>query len=232
VSENSVDSVSDRDFIAEFLSACAITSMHLSRLAEDVIIWSSQQFGFVKLPDEYTTGSSIMPQKKNPDYAELLRGKTGRIYGNLVSILTTMKGLPLSYNRDMQEDKEPMFDSADTVKFMLDVSAGMLESMTIDEARMLSACENGFILATDVADYLVSKGLPFRTAYGIVKKVVAYCAGRGKVFSDLSVDEWKDFSDKFDSSVSKVLDYKKAVEKRNSCGGTSSRSVEKQLKKL
>jgi argininosuccinate lyase len=232
VSENSVDSVSDRDFIAEFLSVSAITSMHLSRFAEDVIVWSSQQFGFVKLADEYTTGSSIMPQKKNPDYAELLRGKTGRIYGGLVSILTTMKGLPLSYNRDMQEDKEPMFDSADTVQYMLEVSAGMIESMTINEARMLSACENGFILATDLADYLVDKGLPFRTAYGIVKKVVAYCAGSGKVFSELSIKEWKSFSDRFDSSVFKVLDYKRAVEKRKSYGGTSSGSVEKQLKQL
>ncbi|OGS44860.1 MAG: argininosuccinate lyase [Elusimicrobia bacterium RIFOXYD2_FULL_34_15] len=232
ISENSVDTVSDRDFIIEFLSDCAIISMHISRIAEELIIWSSQQFGFVKISDEFTTGSSIMPQKKNPDFAELLKGKTGKIYGNLMSVLAMMKGLPLSYNRDMQEDKEPLFSSVETLKNMLEVSAKMTSSIKIDSKKMFSACENGFILATDIADFLVSKGLPFRTAHGIVKEVVNYCIKNEKLFNDLSIDEWKKFSEKFDNSIYTILNYKKAIEKRKSYGGTSLQSVKAQLKNL
>ena len=232
ISENSVDTVSDRDFIIEFLSDCSIISMHISRIAEEFIIWSSQQFGFIEFSNEFTTGSSIMPQKKNPDFAELLKGKTGKIYGNLLSVLTMMKGLPLSYNRDMQEDKEPFFDSVENLKDMLDILSKMIAGLKINFKRMYSACENGFILATDIADYLVSKGLPFRTAHGIVRNIVNYCIKSKKTFGDLSMLEWEKFSTKFNESISAVLNYKKAIEKRKSYGGTSFQSVKNQLKKL
>jgi len=232
ISQNSVDAVSDRDFIIEFLSHCAIISMHLSRLSEDLIIWSSQQFGFIELSEKFTTGSSIMPQKKNPDYAEIVRGKTGRIYGNLIAMITVMKGLPLSYNRDMQEDKEPLFDSAETVKMILDVTSEMISEMKINADKMSAACENGFIMATDVADYLVSKGIPFRTAHGITGKVVNYCIKNKTTFGKLSLNEWRKFCPEFDESVYGVLDAKKAVEKRSSEGGTSLKSVKKQLGKI
>lgn len=232
ISENSVDTVSDRDFLIEFLFDCSLLSMHLSRLAEEIIIWSSQQFGFITLSERFTTGSSIMPQKKNPDFAELIRGKTGRTYGNLISLLTVMKGLPLSYNRDMQEDKEPLFDSIETIKNMLDVSSEMINTVKINSEKMLSSCKNGFILATDIADYLTSKGIPFRTAYNIVGKIVNYCIENKKSFSDLTLAEWKKFSDKFDKSVFGILDFKKSVELRKSYGGTSLSSVKQQLKKL
>jgi len=232
ISESSVDTVSDRDFLIEFLFDCSLLSMHLSRFAEEIIIWSSQQFGFIKLSEQFTTGSSIMPQKKNPDFAELVRGKTGRIYGNLVSLLTVMKGLPLSYNRDMQEDKEPLFDSVETIKNMLDVSSGMINTVKINSEKMLSSCENGFIFATDIADYLTSKRMPFRTAHNIVGKIVNYCSKNKKSFNNLSIVEWKKFSAKFEKSVFDVLDFRKSVEKRKSNGGTSLSSVKQQLKKL
>ncbi|MBN1384528.1 MAG: argininosuccinate lyase [Elusimicrobia bacterium] len=232
ISENSVDTVSDRDFIIEFLFTAALLSLHLSRFAEEIIIWSSQQFGFIQLSEKFTTGSSIMPQKKNPDFAELIKGKTGRLYGNLLSLMTAMKGLPLSYNRDMQEDKEPLFDSVETIKTIVDVSAQMVSTMKVNSEKMLSACKNGFILATDVADYLVSKGIPFRTAHFIVSKAVNHCIRHEKSFEDLSVSDWKKFSDKFDDSVYAALDLKKAIEKRKSYGGTSFNSVKHQLKKL
>ena len=206
--------------------------MHLSRLAEEIIIWASQEFGFITLSEQFTTGSSIMPQKKNPDFAELIRGKTGRTYGNLISLLTVMKGLPLSYNRDMQEDKEPLFDSIETIKNMLDVSSVMINTVKVDSERMLSSCKNGFILATDIADYLTSKGIPFRTAHNIVGKIVNYCIKNKKSFNNLSIVEWKRFSDKFEKSVFDVLDFRKSVEKRKSYGGTSLSSVKQQLKKL
>ncbi|PKM92817.1 MAG: argininosuccinate lyase, partial [Elusimicrobia bacterium HGW-Elusimicrobia-4] len=225
ISENSVDTVSDRDFLIEFLFDCSLLSMHLSRLAEEIIIWSSQQFGFVELSEQFTTGSSIMPQKKNPDFAELIRGKTGRTYGNLISLLTVMKGLPLSYNRDMQLDKEPLFDSVETIKNMLDVSSVMINTVKINSEKMLSSCKNGFILATDVADYLTSKGIPFRTAHNIVGKIVNYCIKNKKSFNNLSITEWKKFSDKFEKTVFGVLDFRKSVEKRKSLGGTSLSSV-------
>ncbi|MDD5687736.1 MAG: argininosuccinate lyase [Elusimicrobia bacterium] len=232
ISQNSVDAVSDRDFIIEFSFDCALLSMHLSRLAEEIIIWSSQQFGFIELSGKFVTGSSIMPQKKNPDFAELLRGTTGQVYGNLISLLTMMKGLPLSYNRDMQKDKEPLFSSAETIENMLDVSAGMIDSMKVNQGKMLTACKNGFILATDISNYLVLKGIPFRSAHGIVAKVVEYCIKNKKSFDELSISEWSKFSSKFDSSVFKVLDYKKAIEKKKSYGCTSFESVKNQLKKL
>ncbi|MFH0948272.1 MAG: argininosuccinate lyase [Elusimicrobiota bacterium] len=232
ISENSVDTVSDRDFLIEFLFDCSLLSMHLSRLAEEIIIWSSQQFGFISLTEQFTTGSSIMPQKKNPDFAELVRGKTGRTYGNLISLLTIMKGLPLSYNRDMQEDKEPLFDSVETIKNILDVSSEMINTVKIDSEKMLFSCKNGFILATDIADYLVSKNIPFRTAHNIVAKIVNYCIKNKKSFDDLSIQEWKEFSDKFEKSVFEILDFKKSVEKRKSYGGTSLSSVKVQLRKL
>ncbi len=232
ISENSVDTVSDRDFLIEFLFDCSLLSMHLSRLAEEIIIWTSAQFGFIALSERFTTGSSIMPQKKNPDFAELIRGKTGRTYGNLISLLTMMKGLPLSYNRDMQEDKEPLFDSVETIKNMLDVSSAMIDTVKINSEKMLSSCKNGFILATDVADYLTSKGIPFRTAYNIVGKIVNYCIKNKKSFNDLSIAEWKKFSEKFEKSVFGVLDFRKSTELRKSYGGTSLSSVKQQLKKL
>ncbi|MBI5572992.1 MAG: argininosuccinate lyase [Elusimicrobia bacterium] len=232
ISENSVDTVSDRDFLIEFLFDCSIVSMHLSRLAEEIIIWSSQQFGFIKLSGQFTTGSSIMPQKKNPDFAELIRGKTGRTYGNLISLLTVMKGLPLSYNRDMQMDKEPLFDSVETIKNILDVLSEMINTVKINSEKMLSSCKNGFILATDVADYLTSKSMPFRTAHNIVGKIVNYCIKNKKSFNNLSIVEWKKFSDKFEKSVFEVLDFRKSTELRKSNGGTSLSSVKQQLKKL
>ncbi|MFA5779532.1 MAG: argininosuccinate lyase [Elusimicrobiota bacterium] len=232
ISENSVDTVSDRDFLIEFLFDCSLVSMHLSRLAEEIIIWTSAQFGFIELSEQFTTGSSIMPQKKNPDFAELIRGKTGRTYGNLISLLTVMKGLPLSYNRDMQLDKEPLFDSVETIKNMLDVSSEMIVTVKVDSEKMMSSCKNGFILATDVAGYLTSKGIPFRTAHNIVGKIVNYCIKNKKSFNNLSIVEWKNFSAKFEKSVFDVLDFRKSVEKRKSNGGTSLSSVKQQLKKL
>lgn len=232
ISENSVDTVSDRDFIIEFLFTSALLSLHLSRLAEEIVIWSSQQFGFIHLSGKFTTGSSIMPQKKNPDFAELIKGKTGRLYGNLLSVMTAMKGLPLSYNRDMQEDKEPLFDSVETIKTIVDVSAQMISTMKVNPGKMLSACKSGFIFATDVADYLVLKGIPFRTAHIIVGRIVSHCIKNKKSFEDLSVSDWKRFSGKFDNSVFSVLNLKKAIEKIKSYGGTSFNSVKKQLDKL
>ncbi|MFH1540933.1 MAG: argininosuccinate lyase [Elusimicrobiota bacterium] len=232
ISENSVDAVSDRDFLIEILFNCSVLSMHLSRLAEEIIIWSSQQFGFIELAEQFTTGSSIMPQKKNPDFAEILRAKPGKIYGNLISILIVMKGLPLSYNRDMQLDKEPLFDSTETIKNLLDVSSAMISTIKVNSEKMLSSCEHGFILATDIADYLTSKDIPFRTAHNIVGKIVNYCIKNKKLFNDLSIQEWKKFSDKFEESVFEVLDFKRSIELKKSFGGTSLESVKRQLKKL
>ncbi|OQA91854.1 MAG: Argininosuccinate lyase 1 [Elusimicrobia bacterium ADurb.Bin231] len=232
ISDNSVDTVSDRDYIAEFLADCAILAMHISRFAEELVIWSSQQFGFIKFSSDFTTGSSIMPQKRNPDFAEILRAKTGRIYGNLMAILTIMKGIPLSYNRDMQEDKEPMFDSVETVKISLAAFSEMFSAMKVNEDKMSEACGKGHILSTDVADYLVKKGIPFRHAHGIVSKLSDYLISSGKRFEDLTKKEWKRFSDKFDASVKKIFDYKSAAEKKDCDGGTSTRSVKKQLSVL
>ena len=226
---NSLDAVSDRDFCLELMSALSILMMHLSRFSEEIILWASWEFKFIELSDDYTTGSSIMPQKKNPDIAELVRGKTGRVYGDLMALLTTLKGLPLAYNKDMQEDKESIFDACDTVKMCLDVFTGMLSGMKANRDNMKKAAQNGFINATDLADYLVKKGLPFRTAYKISGQAVAYCIQKGTVLENLSVEEYKNFSELIEDDVYADIDLVTCVEKRISEGGTSFRSVDQQI---
>jgi len=230
--DNSLDSVSDRDFCIEFCGAASIIMMHLSRLSEELILWSSQEFGFVELSDAFSTGSSIMPQKKNPDVPELVRGKTGRVYGNLLSLLTTMKALPLAYNKDMQEDKEALFDTIDTVKDCLKVFPPMLQMMQINKQRMLDATKKGFLTATDVADYLVKKGVPFRESHHIVGRIVAYCIKNKKVLEDLPLREWKGFSKVFDDRIKKVISVESSVNSRKLKGGTALESVKKRLKEI
>ena len=229
VNMNSIDGVSDRDFCIEFSSNCAILMMHLSRLSEEILLWTSWEFKFVELSDAFTTGSSIMPQKKNSDMAELVRGKTGRVYGNLVSILTMLKGLPLAYNKDMQEDKEGVFDSYDTVSMCLDVLAPMIKSMKVLKENMLIASQKGFINATDLADYMVKKGKPFRSAYKIVGSIVSDCIASGKVLEDLSLEEYKNYDNIFEQDLFKEINLNTCVEKRISLGGTSPKSVEEQI---
>ncbi len=226
---NSIDGVSDRDYCLEFLSACSILMMHLSRFAEEIILWSSWEFKFVELDNNYTTGSSIMPQKKNPDMAELVRGKTGRVYGDLVALLTTLKGLPLAYNKDMQEDKESVFDALETVKNCLDVFTPMIETMKAIPENMKKAAGGGFINATDLADYLVKKGLPFRSAYKISGQIVAKCIEEGLVLETLPLEEYKKFSDLFAEDVFEDINLENCVNKRISKGGTSVSSVEEQI---
>ena len=226
---NSIDGVSDRDFCIEFASNCATLMMHLSRLSEEILLWTSWEFKFVELSDAFTTGSSIMPQKKNSDMAELVRGKTGRVYGNLMSILTMLKGLPLAYNKDMQEDKEGVFDSYDTVKMCLEVLAPMIKTMKVLEENMLLASQKGFINATDLADYMVKKGMPFRSAYKIVGKIVSDCIKDGKVLETLSLEEYKQYDQIFDNGLFNEISLKTCVEKRISKGGTSPKSVEEQI---
>ena len=216
---NSLDGVSDRDFCAEFLSALSILMMHLSRLSEELILWTSWEFGFVELSDAYTTGSSIMPQKKNSDMAELIRGKTGRVYGDLVGLLTMLKGLPMAYNKDMQEDKEGVFDACDTVSMCLPVMTGMIETMTAKPEAMKKAAQRGFINATDLADYLVRKGLPFRSAYKISGAIVGDCVKSGAVLEKLPLETYQQYSDLFDSDVYEAIDLTACVEKRTSAGG-------------
>ena len=226
---NSLDGVSDRDFCAELLSVLSILMMHLSRFSEEIILWSSWEFQFVELSNAYTTGSSIMPQKKNPDMAELVRGKTGRVYGDLMALLTAFKGLPLAYNKDMQEDKESVFDAVDTVKMCLPVFAGMVATMTANTANMKLAAQKGFINATDLADYLVKKGLPFRSAYQISGQLVALCIQRGTVLEALPMETYKTFSDLFDEDLYAEIDLMTCVQKRISAGGTSVESVKEQI---
>ena len=216
---NSLDGVSDRDFCAEFLSALSILMMHLSRLSEELILWTSWEFGFVELSDAYTTGSSIMPQKKNSDMAELIRGKTGRVYGDLVGLLTMLKGLPMAYNKDMQEDKEGVFDACDTVSMCLPVMTGMIQTMTAKPEAMKKAAQRGFINATDLADYLVRKGLPFRSAYKISGAIVGDCVKSGAVLEELPLETYQQYSDLFDSDVYEAIDLTACVEKRTSTGG-------------
>ena len=216
---NSLDGVSDRDFCAEFLSTLSILMMHLSRLSEELILWTSWEFGFVELSDAYTTGSSIMPQKKNSDMAELIRGKTGRVYGDLVGLLTMLKGLPMAYNKDMQEDKEGVFDACDTVSMCLPVMTGMIETMTAKPEAMKKAAQRGFINATDLADYLVRKGLPFRSAYKISGAIVGDCMKSGAVLEELPLETYQQYSDLFDSDVYEAIDLTACVEKRTSAGG-------------
>ena len=226
---NSIDGVSDRDFCVEFASNCSILMMHLSRFAEEIILWSSWEFKFVELSDAYTTGSSIMPQKKNSDMAELVRGKTGRVYGDLIGLLTMLKGLPLAYNKDMQEDKEAVFDAADTVDMCLDVFAPMVATMKVIPESMLLAAQKGFINATDLADYLVKKGLPFRSAYKICGQIVGDCIKAGKVLETMTIEEYKAYSDLFDKDLYEEISLSTCVAKRISEGGTSPKSVEKQI---
>ena len=226
---NSLDGVSDRDFCAELMSAISILMMHLSRFSEEIILWSSWEFKFVELSDAFTTGSSIMPQKKNPDMAELVRGKTGRVYGDLMALLTTLKGLPLAYNKDMQEDKESVFDAVDTVKMCLQVFAPMIDTLTANTANMKLAAQKGFINATDLADYLVKKGLPFRSAYKISGSLVARCIQNNTVLEALPLETYREYSPLFDEDLYQAIDLMTCVEKRISQGGTSVASVENQI---
>ena len=230
ISLNSIDGVSDRDFCVELLSCFAIIMIHLSRFSEEIILWSSWEFKFVELDDSYTTGSSIMPQKKNPDMAELVRGKTGRVYGDLMSLLTTLKGLPLAYNKDMQEDKEAIFDAVDTVKKCIKVFTPMIATMRVLPNNMRKAAGKGFINATDLADYLVKKGMPFRTAYKKVGEIVAFCIDNGLILETMPLEKYKEFDPTFGEDLFGEISLDTCVEKRISAGGTGPQSVETQLK--
>ena len=229
VALNSLDGVSDRDFCVELLAALSLVMAHLSRLSEELILWSSWEFRFVELSEDYTTGSSIMPQKKNPDMAELCRGKTGRVYGDLMAMLTVLKGLPLAYNKDLQEDKEAVFDACDTVRACLGVMTPMLAGLRVRADRMLAAAQEGFINATDLADYLVGKGLPFRSAYHISGQLVAECTRRGCVLETLPLEVYQSFCPEIDAGVYEAVDLGNCVARRKSLGGTSVESVEAQL---
>ena len=229
ITQNSIDGVSDRDFCVELMSAFSIIMMHLSRFSEEIILWSSWEFKFIELDDAYTTGSSIMPQKKNSDMAELVRGKTGRVYGDLLGLLTTLKGLPLAYNKDMQEDKEAIFDALETVCMCLDIFAPMIRTMKLIPQNMYKAAQEGFINATDLADYLTKKGMPFRSAYKIVGQIVAECIEKKDVLDNLPLDAYKSHSDVFENDLYKEISLETCVEKRISKGGTSVSSVEYQI---
>ena len=226
---NSLDGVSDRDYALELLSDLSILMMHLSRFAEEIILWCSWEFKFIELDDAYATGSSIMPQKKNPDVAELVRGKTGRVYGDLMGLLTVMKGLPLAYNKDMQEDKEPVFDALDTVEMCIPVFAAMLDTMTVRTDNMRKAAGRGFINATDCADYLTKKGMPFRDAYTVTGRLVADCTARGKTLEELTLEELREVSDLFGQDVYEALNLENCMALRNSFGGPARESVERQI---
>lgn len=225
---NSLDAVSDRDYLLQFLSFASICAMHLSRLSEEFIYWSTSEFQFIELDDGYSTGSSIMPQKKNPDMCELIRGKTGRVYGHLVGLLTVMKGLPLAYDKDMQEDKEGVFDALDTLYFALDIYAGMISTMTVNGEHTRAVLESDFSNATDMADYLAKKGLPFRQAHAVVGNAVHYCIEHHKVLLDLSMDEFKSMSPLFEEDIKEALSIENCVKNRESYGGTGPKSVERQ----
>ena len=229
---NSLDAVSDRDFCVELCSALALVMTHLSRLAEELILWTSREFRFVELSDAYTTGSSIMPQKKNSDMAELVRGKTGRVYGDLITLLTMLKGLPLAYNKDMQEDKEAVFDAFDTVQACLGVFAPMIETMTVKKDNMLAAAKSGFINATDLADWLAKRGVPFRTAYKLTGEIVAWCIEHGKTLEDMTLEEYKSFSKVFDESLYEDISIAACVAKRTSKGGASPANIAAQIEYL
>lgn len=231
ISANSMDAVSDRDYLIEFCAAAAITMMHLSRLGGELVLWSTPEYGFIAIGDAYTTGSSIMPQKKNPDVAELIRGKVGRVYGDLTTLLTLMKGLPLTYNRDMQEDKEPGFDAADTLQACLMIMAHMIPSINVNKARMAEAARQGFLEATDLADYLVRKGVPFRTAHRVVSGMVRHCAENKKQLTDLTPDELQSYSSLFGRDVKALLELQMIVRRRDNPGGTAPRRVRAALRK-
>ncbi len=232
VTPNSIDGVSDRDFCVELLSAFSIIMMHLSRFSEEIILWSSWEFKFIDLDDSYTTGSSIMPQKKNPDMAELVRGKTGRVYGDLMGLLTTLKGLPLAYNKDMQEDKEGVFDALDTVKACLEIFTPMVATMTVNKDRTYRAAQQGFINATDLADYLTKKGFPFRSAYKIVGQIVAECIEKNLVLDNYPLTEYKKHSPLFEEDLYQEIALETCVAKRLSEGGASPASVKKQIEQV
>lgn len=225
---NSLDAVSDRDYLLQFLSFASICAMHLSRLSEEFIYWSTSEFQFIELDDGYSTGSSIMPQKKNPDMCELIRGKTGRVYGHLIGLLTVMKGLPLAYDKDMQEDKEGVFDALDTLYFALDIYAGMISTMTVNGDHTRQVLESDFSNATDMADYLAKKGLPFRQAHAVVGNAVHYCIEHHKVLLDLSMEEFKSMSPLFEEDIKEALSIENCVKNRESYGGTGPKSVERQ----
>ncbi|MBE6548499.1 MAG: argininosuccinate lyase [Ruminococcaceae bacterium] len=232
VTENSMDGVSDRDFAIELASALSIIMMHLSRFSEEIILWCSGEFAFVELDDAYSTGSSIMPQKKNPDIPELVRGKTGRVYGDLTTLLTLMKGIPLAYNKDMQEDKEAIFDAIDNTKICLELFASMLQTANFKTDKMRAASAYGFINATDCADYLVKKGMPFRSAYKIIGRLVAYCIDNNKSLDTLTIEEYKQFSDVFESDVYEAIDLINCVNERRCYGGPAPESVLRQISNL
>jgi len=225
---NSLDAVSDRDYLLQFLSFASICAMHLSRLSEEFIYWSTSEFQFIELDDGYSTGSSIMPQKKNPDMCELIRGKTGRVYGHLIGLLTVMKGLPLAYDKDMQEDKEGVFDALDTLYFALDIYAGMISTMTVNGDHTREVLESDFSNATDMADYLAKKGLPFRQAHAVVGNAVHYCIEHHKVLLDLSMEEFRSMSPLFEEDIKEALSIENCVKNRESYGGTGPKSVERQ----
>lgn len=231
ICENSLDAVSDRDFVVEFLANASLISTHLSRLCEELVQWSSAEFNFVELDDSFTTGSSMMPQKKNPDVAELVRGKTGRVYGHLMGMLTTLKGLPLAYNKDMQEDKEGMFDTFETLTGALALFSPMIETMQVNKETMYSAVTNDFSNATDLADYLVGKGMPFRESHAVVGQVVLHCIQNGKYLLDVTLDEFKSFSDLIESDIFDTLTPETVVNARAVAGGTAKQSVLEQIKK-
>lgn len=227
---NSMDSVSDRDYVIEFLSASSTIMMHLSRFSEEIIIWNSNEYQFVEIDDTYSTGSSIMPQKKNPDIAELIRGKTGRVYGALMSILTTMKGIPLAYNKDIQEDKELTFDAIDTVKGCVKLFTGMILSMHFNKDNMKNSAQNGFTNATDAADYLVNKGVPFRDAHGIIGRIVLYCIDKNIALDDMAIEEYKKFSDVFEDDIYEAISMETCVNKRLTIGAPAEEAMKEVLK--
>ena len=229
ITANSMDAVSDRDFILEFIFISALLMMHLSRLCEELIIWSTQEFDFIEISDSFATGSSIMPQKKNPDIPELIRGKTGRVYGHLMSLLTTMKGLPLTYNKDMQEDKEPLFDTVDTVEKSLSIFSLLLREIDFKKENLKKATESGYLVATDLADYLVTKGITFRKAHHIVGDMILAAQKKNKELHQLNIDEMKHFSSLIEKDVYEWLDPASCIERRNSKGGTGSQEVKKAL---
>ena len=231
VSANSMDAVSDRDFIVEFLGACGLIQIHLSRLSEELVLWTSQEFNFAEIADRYCTGSSIMPQKKNPDMPELIRGKSGRVVGNLMAVLTVLKGLPMTYNRDLQEDKEPVFDTIDTVSQSLTVMSELLSGLSFNRETLKHATDTGFMTATDLAEYLVRKNIPFRQAHGIVGKAVAFCIENSKELTDLTLQELQGFSNVITEDVIEVLGAEGSVNSRNTSGGTAIAQVKKALEK-
>lgn len=232
VSKNSIDAVSDRDFLLEFLAGASILFVHLSRLADELVLWSSQEFGFIELPDGYCTGSSMMPQKKNPDVPELIRGKTGRVFGHLHALLTIMKGLPLAYNRDLQEDKIPLFDTVDTVEASLKIMGEVIAGMKVRRERMLTAIQDGYMNATDLADYLVERGVAFRAAHEVAGKVVQYCVDGKKRIEELSLAELRRFSNKFEKNVYRYISLQAGIERRRALGGTARQNVVRRLKEL